>query len=115
MPGQRREKVQLRLHTGKGKHGRKPRIIIDLLLLLFIVCLATIIMHYAGYDYRIVRTRGEIGIPSYDGKYRLVEMSDPTGIYLLYSVIQVGNAGGPRTVFVTDDSCYHSRFASGYG
>lgn len=94
---------------------RLGRVIIDLVLLIFLFVLVTVVMHYAGFDYRIIKRRAEIGIPSYDGKYRLVEMSDSTGIYLLYSVVQVGSGVRPRTVFVTDDSWYHSRYASGYG
>lgn len=97
-------------------------VITGILCAAFIVnCLYVTVMHIAGYDYRIVASNKEIGIPSSDGKYRLVEMSDNTGQYLLYSVIQLQNmdendfSDYPKTVYVTNDFWYHSRFTTDYG
>ena len=78
-------------------------------------------MNCNGYDFRIVHRDMEIGITSDNGKYQLVEMSDATGQYLLYSIIQLKNFDDeyscdfPKTVYVTNDFWYHSRFTVEYG
>lgn len=88
---------------------------------LIINCVYVIVMHNVGYDYRVVTSNREIGIPSRDGRYRLAEMSDTTGQYLLYSVIQLQSTDEddlseyPKTVYVTNDFWYHSRFVTDYG
>lgn len=55
-------------------------------------------MHFIGYDMRYVRRFDEIGIVSDSGKYRLAEMSDPSGKYPVYSVIRL------RSDFTDDES-----------
>ena len=87
-------------------------ILVTLLVVMAIMSLFVIIAHYAGYDYRVVHSNSEIGIASGNNEYRLVEMSDATGQYLIYTVIQ---NDGPQTLYITDDIWYHSRFAEGYG
>lgn len=83
-----------------------------------------IVMYLIGYNMRYVRRFDNIGVLSNSGKYRLVEMEDPSGKYLLYSVIQLESDlpdgedisyALPRTVYVTTDYWYHSRYASGFG
>jgi len=100
---------------------KRKQIIVSLLVALLVAfaidCFIVIIAHYAGYDFRVVHSNSEIGLASSNNEYWLVEMSDATGQYLLYSVIQIKNASnsGPQTLYVTDDFWYHSRFAEGYG
>lgn len=92
-----------------------------ILVMVFLLCISVVVLHCIGYDLRIVQSAKTIGIPSHAGSYFLVEMSDSTGKYLLYSVIQLDNSDPqdyesyPKTVFVTEDFWYHSRFAKGYG
>lgn len=94
---------------------------VSILLMVLLLCISVIVLHYIGYDLRVVQRNEPIGIPSHDGSYYLVEMSDPTEQYLLYSVIQLDSSDPqdyeyyPRTVFVTDDFWYHSRFTRDYG
>lgn len=98
---------------------KKKVVFLSTLLAAITVCLWVIVLHCAGLDIRIVQSNKDIGIPSPDNRYYLVEMSDSTGQYLIYSVIQINNpeAGNyyPATVYVTDDFWYHSRFIEGYG
>jgi len=96
------------------------RTVILTLLAVFLTWAAgTIVAHQFGYDYtfRLIRSRSEIGIPSYDNHYNLVLLTDSTGQYNLFSVIQTRaqDSDGPRTVFVTDDFWYHSRYIADYG
>lgn len=96
---------------------------VNALISAFIVFfLIAIICRIAGYDFRIVHSGGEIGILSHDSKYELVEMTDDTGRYLLYTIVQPYNSkdpktldSGPQTRFVTDDFWYAARYISGYG
>lgn len=94
---------------------------VSILLMMFLLCISVVVLHCIGYDLRIVQSNETIGIPSRDGSYYLVEMSDSTGKYLLYSVIQLDSSDPqdyeyyPKTVFVTDDFWYHSRFTKDYG
>ena len=95
----------------------KRYVLSSMMLMAVAVCILVVILHYAGYDFRVVRSNQTVGIPSSDGRYYLVELSDSTERYLMYSVIQLGNQGPdcPKTVFVTDDFWYYSSFAKGYG
>lgn len=91
---------------------------ISAILVVIILSIGIVVAHYAGYDFRIIYSGENIGIASENGEFRLVEMSDSTGMYLLYSVIQLPSSGQvthPRTVFVTEDFWYHSRYISDYG
>lgn len=96
---------------------------VNALISAFIVFfLIAIICRIAGYDFRIVHSGGEIGILSHDSKYELVEMTDDTGRYLLYTIVQPYNSkdpktldSGPQTRFVTDDFWYAARYISAYG
>ena len=99
------------------------RIILLALLIAFVLFgIFVEVMHFIGYDMRYVRRFDEIGILSDSGKYRLVEMSDPSGKYPVYSVIRLrsdftddeSNAY-PQTLYVAHDLWYHSRYADGYG
>lgn len=96
---------------------RKRNLLWSMLLAVVSMCILVIILHYGGYDFRIVRNNQTVGIPSPDGTYYLVELSDSTERYLMYSVIQLGNHGSsyPKTVFVTDDFWYVSRYVKDYG
>ncbi len=80
-----------------------------------VVCIILFVLHSVGYDLRIVHRFSEIGIPSSDGEYFLVEMSDATGKLLVYSVVCIDNGEYPQILYVTDDFWYHSRFIEGYG
>ncbi len=70
-------------------------------------------------SFRTVHTSDDIGVASYDGKYRLVEMADTSQQYLLYSVIRLmdieNGIHAPETLFVTDDWWYLSMYISSYG
>lgn len=77
-------------------------------------CVLTFVLSLNGIEIRIVHVHKKIGIPSPNGQYRLVEMTDQTQQYLLYSVISVGNAY-PKTEFVTEDFWFHSRYIKDYG
>ena len=90
--------------------------------LVMLIAIGVIVLHVAGYDLslrglRVVKMNEPIGIESPSGKYRLVEMVDQTGQYVLYSIVQIEGEADlcPRTLFVTDDSWYHSRYISGAG
>ena len=75
-----------------------------------------VVGHNMGYDLRIVQRFSDIGIPSSDNEYFLVEMSDATGKLLVYSVIQINNDKHPaKILYITDDFWYHSRFIVSYG
>ena len=96
----------------------------SVMLAVMIIVFYVIIMHCIGYDIRIIYSNKGIGIPSNDGKYQLVETSDRTGQYLLFSIIQLkkydsdNNADYsdcPQTLFVADDFWYHNRWVSDYG
>lgn len=97
--------------------NNKKLVVVSLFVALAIEFFFVIIAHYAGYDIRVVHSNSEIGIPANNSEYKLVEMSDTTGQYLLYSVIQINNAtnSGPQTLYITDDFWYHSRFVTDYG
>ena len=82
---------------------------------LIVICVILTILHNNGYDLRIVHRFSEIGIPSSDGEYFLVEMSDATGKLLVYSVVCAANGEYPKILYVTDDYWYHSRFIESYG
>ena len=91
-------------------------IVFTVLAAIGIICLLTIIARMFGYDFRIVKITKPVGIPTYDEKFRLVETSDHTGRYLLYSVIQLGDeTRPPRTVFTADDYWFYSQFIDDYG
>ena len=87
------------------KTGTKCRLIgIGMLIMLALYVAATVVLHFAGIDTRIVYSGVDVGKPSPDGQFRLVELSDHTGRYLLYSVIRLGGDGRPpETLFTTDD------------
>lgn len=98
------------------------RYILPILSMIAAASIFLIIFHCAGYDIRIVQRNEGIGLPSDDGAYYLVEMSDSTERYLMYSVVQLDvsesddyYSGYPKTVFVTDDFWYLSRFIKDYG
>lgn len=97
------------------------RCILPILSMIVAASIFVIVFHCAGYDVRIVHRYEDIGIPSDDGAYYLVETSDSTGRYLMYTVVQLDVQDSedytyyPKTVFVTDDFWYLSRFIKDYG
>lgn len=91
------------------------RIFAVIIEMVIIGCIIIIVLHNIGYDLRIVHRFSEIGIPSSDGEYFLVEMSDATGKLLVYSVVCIGKGECPKILYVTDDFWYHSRFIESYG
>lgn len=98
------------------KTGTKCRLIgIGMLIMLALYVAATVVLHFAGIDTRIVHSGVDVGKPSPDGQFRLVELSDHTGRYLLYSVIRLGGDGRPpETLFMTDDFWYYSRYIKAF-
>ena len=94
-------------------------IVNTLLVVFLLLCMVVIIASSIGYDFKIIYTGQKIGIPSWNNEYRLVMASDPTEQYVIFAVIQIANSGTevtyPRTLFVTDDFWYHSRYVKEYG
>lgn len=62
------------------KTGTKCRLIgIGMLIMLALYVAATVVLHFAGIDTRIVHSGVDVGKPSPDGQFRLVELVRPHG------------------------------------
>ncbi len=81
--------------------------------LLLIAIAASLALARFGYTFRLVRLNDDIGALSPNGEFYLVETTDPTERYMLFSVIQTGDQnpdGSARTLFTTQDLWMISRF-----
>lgn len=88
----------------------------SLLKILIIAGFIFIVLCYVlGYRIRIENVRADIGVKSPNGEYRLVELSDPTGRYVLYSVVQVGEGHEAKTLFVASDCWLLSKYIAEAG
>lgn len=82
--------------------------------------IVVIMLHCFGYDFRLVYDGFEKTTVSSDGRYGILELSDASGRYLTYVIVQLADGSDyfeiPKGyLFETSDIWYTGKYVTGYG
>jgi len=98
------------------KMRRVKSIVFLVICSIFLMCIVTLTLHIAGYDIVLVHSNDEIGTISDNGRFCLIEMSDPTERMLIFVIEDLKpERYESGFVYTTQDRLYNRRYINDYG